>query len=231
MNCSVHHDREASIRCFECGAVICKECATENEGRVVCQKCSENYGIEPVNKKGKAVKQKKQNNYGRKYSGFLAFVFSLIPGAGQMYLGLMKRGLQIMLLFSIPIFIATILYAEGWFVVFTVIIWFYSFFDCLNIRRAINEGEEVEDKLIYDANIIDLTDLKGLNYKHLGMGLIATGGLVILNNGFREISRYISRYFPESYDVIRFIRQSSFPVILIIIGIYLLRKSKVQKEA
>ena len=231
MNCNVHHDREASIRCFVCGAVICKECATENEGRVICKKCSENHVPQAKNKGGNINKQRKSNNYGRRHSAFWTFVFSLIPGAGQMYLGLMKRGLQLMFFFTIPIALATVFYLGGWLVIFNVIIWFYSFFDCQHIRRAINEGEEVEDKLVYDVNMVDLADLKGLNYKHVGIGLVVAGGLIILNNGLGQLTHYISRYLPNAYGMIRFMRQSSFPVLLIIIGIYLLKKSKVQKEA
>lgn len=35
----------------------------------------------------------------RKKRGFWTFCFSLIPGAGEMYLGFMKRGLSMMCLF------------------------------------------------------------------------------------------------------------------------------------
>lgn len=224
MNCNVHHDREASIRCFECGEVICKECATESEGKVICKKCSSNYVSLSKNKeKG----MDKHNNYRRRYSGFWTFVFSLIPGAGQMYLGLMKRGTQIMVLFTIPIILATVFYLSGVLTVFNVIIWFYSFFDCQHIRRRINEGKEIEDKLVYDINIIDFKNLQGLNHKHVGKGLVVTGGFIIINN----LARYMGRYLPSTYNVIRFIRELSFPAILIIIGVYLLKKSKFKKEA
>ena len=35
----------------------------------------------------------------RKKRGFWTFIFSLIPGAGEMYLGFMKRGVSTMLVF------------------------------------------------------------------------------------------------------------------------------------
>ena len=38
-----------------------------------------------------------------KKSSFWTFVFSLFPGAGHMYLGLMKKGASLMLLFCLTI--------------------------------------------------------------------------------------------------------------------------------
>lgn len=227
MNCSVHPETEASFRCFECGEVICKECAVDIDGRIVCKKCSQKHIPKFSNNSLNIDKPIMNNRYIGKYNSFWAFIFSLIPGAGQMYFGLMKRGLQIMLLFTIPIVLVNMLYSSsGVLVLLNFIIWFYSFFDCQHIRRAINEGEEIEDTLIWDINI------KGLNYKHVGIGLIVIGGLTILNNGFYRLSDYINTHFSNDfYQFFRFIRQSSFPVLLIIIGVFLLKKSKAQKEA
>ena len=41
----------------------------------------------------------------KKKSGFLAFCFSLLPGAGEMYMGFMKHGVGIMALFWLLIFL------------------------------------------------------------------------------------------------------------------------------
>lgn len=226
MKCSVHNDKEASFRCFECGDVICKECAVDIEGKILCKKCLQKNMVKDNNKID-IDKTITQNKFSRRHSSFWSFIFSLIPGAGQMYFGLMQRGLQLMLLFTIPIFLANMLYSiDGVLVLLNIIIWFYSFFDCLHIRRAINEGENVEDTLIYDINIISL------NYKHVGIGLIVIGGFAIFNNGFYRLSSYIDRHFSSDIGyVLGFIRQSIFPVLLIIIGVFLLKKSKAQKEA
>ena len=71
----------------------------------------------------------------RKKSRFLTFCCSLIPGAGEMYLGFLKQGVSIMSAF-------VIVYAIGGFIfppltVFCAVIWFYSFFHkkgCMAIR-------------------------------------------------------------------------------------------------
>lgn len=231
MNCNVHYKNEASFRCFECGAFICKECAEDRDGKIICKKCLENHMARAQMNEISIGNGITGNKYSRRYNAFLAFLFSLVPGAGQMYLGLMKRGLQLMVLFTIPIVVANIFYLGGWFIIFNVIIWFYSFFDCLHIKRDINEGKEIKDELIYDINMMDVKDL---NYRHLGVGLVAVGGIVILNNGLSELGRFIDNHFSygnDFYRLFKFMRQSSFPVLLIVIGVYLLRKSKIEKEA
>lgn len=229
MKCSVHNDKEASFRCFECGAVICKECAVDIDGKIFCKNCLQK-NISKDNKGINIDKPIMKNKYDKNTSSFWTFVFSLIPGAGQMYLGLMNRGLQLMVLFIIPIFLANMLYSIGGVLfLFNVIIWFYSFFDCLQTRKSINEGETVDDTLIWD---IKIKNLDSLNYKHVGIGFIVIGGLSILNNGFHRISNYILEYSSRDvYQIFRFIRESLFPVLLIMIGVFLLKKAKTKKEA
>ena len=49
--------------------------------------------------------------------GFWVFIFSLIPGAGEMYMGFKKQGLSIMLLFWGSIALASIT-GLGWLAMF-----------------------------------------------------------------------------------------------------------------
>lgn len=60
----------------------------------------------------------------------LAFFLSALPGAGHMYLGLLRQGTQFMLLFFSVIFIMNLLNIEM-FGIFIPVIWFASLFDCL----------------------------------------------------------------------------------------------------
>ncbi len=73
-----------------------------------------------------------------KRSKFLTFLFSLIPGAGHMFMGFMKIGISLMSVFTLIIF------AASWFnispLLFTLpVLWFYSFFDCMNRRYSSDE--------------------------------------------------------------------------------------------
>lgn len=72
---------------------------------------------------------------------FNAMFFSIIPGAGHMYLNLPKQGIQLMSLFFLSIFISDWL-NFGFFGVLAPIIWFYSFFDA--VHKA-NQEQPAED--------------------------------------------------------------------------------------
>lgn len=66
-------------------------------------------------------------------SRILTFLFALWPGAGQMYLGYMKRGVSLMGIFCLLISITGFLNLSFLFFLLPVI-WFYAFFDTLNLR-------------------------------------------------------------------------------------------------
>ena len=69
----------------------------------------------------------------RKKSGFLTFCFSLIPGAGEMYMGFMKLGISIMAVFWLLIFLAAF-FGMGPLLFILPILWVYSFLNVPNIR-------------------------------------------------------------------------------------------------
>ena len=71
-------------------------------------------------------------------SGFLTFCFACLPGAGEMYLGYMKRGLSVMIAFWGLIFVASLL-NMGILGILAPIIWAYSFFDTFNLRAQTPE--------------------------------------------------------------------------------------------
>lgn len=115
-------------------------------------------------------------------NGFLTFCFSLIPGAGQMYLGLMKRGLSLMTIagaFGICMFeLGSIL-----FIVPFLIVMAYSFFDTHHLRDAMKRGEEVADDYILKSGMF-----KALRGSRLvGVGVILIGVYLLVTKTFGEI--------------------------------------------
>ena len=74
---------------------------------------------------------------GRK-SPFVTFILSCLPGAGHMYLGLNKRGLQFMAAFFGTIFLIDLIRVGPLLPFLLVIIWFYSMFDALQMTTRIN---------------------------------------------------------------------------------------------
>ena len=108
---------------------------------------------------------------GRK-SKTLATVLSIFPGAGHMYLGLQKRGLQLMAAFLLGIYILDIL-RLSLFLFLIPIIWFYSFFDALQ-KVSMHGEEELEDTpvITYFVN----------HQKWIGIGLLALGLYYLVAN-------------------------------------------------
>ena len=69
----------------------------------------------------------------KKKSGFWTFLFSWIPGAGEMYMGFMRMGVSLMGLFW-GIIALSIFTNTGFLMLVDVIVWFYSFFHVHNLR-------------------------------------------------------------------------------------------------
>ncbi|WP_053217996.1 hypothetical protein [Virgibacillus senegalensis] len=98
-------------------------------------------------------------------SKMLATILAIFPGAGHMYLGLQRRGLQLMAAFLLSIYVLDILRLSI-FLFLIPIIWFFSFFDALQHTSKAERGD-VEDVPIvkYLAN----------HQKWLGIALLLLG--------------------------------------------------------
>ena len=94
-------------------------------------------------------------------NGFWNLCFSLIPGAGQMYQGFLKRGVSIMALFFGWLMLCAFFAVEEC-MVFAPVIWFFGFFDSLH-RNSLTEVEraELKDGFIF----IHDDDVENLNLK------------------------------------------------------------------
>ncbi|MFS0820640.1 hypothetical protein [Bacillus sp. 1P02SD] len=108
---------------------------------------------------------------GRK-SKTLATVLAIFPGAGHLYLGLQKRGIQLMAAFLFAIYILDVL-RLSLFLFLIPIIWFYSFFDAL--QKVSKHGEEELEDVPVVSYIVN-------HQKWVGFGLIALGLYYLLVN-------------------------------------------------
>lgn len=207
MNCKYHKNIQSEYICSVCHSPICEDCMSVVDGKRVCKKCIE-----------KKLWGKKNTSSGS--SNFWSLVFALMPGCGQMYMGLMDRGLQLLTAFM-GIFVLGVL-TEGILIALSAIIWFYSFFDSLNIRRQILMGESVADEPVYPLN------MKAINPKNIGYGLVVIGGLTIL----RRINSLVINLANDIFNIniptywIDAIYRNIVPTGLLILGILLIRKAK-----
>ncbi|MFA5524179.1 MAG: B-box zinc finger protein [Tissierellales bacterium] len=256
MNCEYHKNLDASHICSDCGVSICKDCAVNHNGKILCIECVKRSGL-PIIKNlanenngnnyssnghnnsnqnanshnSNSFNENRVNHYSssspKKYSSFWSTVFSFLPGGGHMYIGLMKRGLQFMLIFFGIIALSSFFYSADFLVFFAAVVWFYSFFDCYHMRKKLERSENIDEDLIFPV------DIKSIDGKHFGTGLIVLGGLVLLNEFLDQIVYITNRMNINSENLrvaIRLIRDSVFPVVLIIIGFLILKKTKKSAE-
>lgn len=139
----------------------------------------------------------------------LAMLLSIFPGAGHMYLGLQKRGLQLMAAFLFSIYIMDVL-RLSLFLFLIPIIWFFSFFDAL---QYISRYGRVE---IRDVPVVDWL----MNHQRwIGVGLLGLGLYYLVDN---VLINGLDRWFNEqlSREIMHWYRQyfHTFIVCVLLIG-------------
>lgn len=158
----------------------------------------------------------------RKKGKLLTFLWSLIPGAGEMYLGFFKQGVSIMGIFCILLGISGFL--DMAFLTFlSPIVWFYSFFHANNlVSLPDDEFYALEDDYLIHWNDISKNKETLKKYRKVLAAVLIFFGLSILWNSFSHLLfRYIlpSLYLTdEAVNLIRYIA-ASIPQGVVAIGI------------
>ncbi|OPA80100.1 hypothetical protein BVG16_04945 [Paenibacillus selenitireducens] len=153
-----------------------------------------------------------------KRSKMLAMMLSVLPGAGHMYLGLQKRGLQLMVAFLGSIYILDFL-RLSLFLFLIPLIWCFSFFDALQQISRYGR-EELRD--------IPIVKWIGNHQRWLGVILVLLGSYYIL---IRLIVPILEVQFPDWLGQYRYRIEDYFQTIVIAVlfiggGIKLLTGSK-----
>ena len=169
-----------------------------------------------------------------KKSSLWRFFFSLIPGAGEMYMGFLKMGVSLMSLFIAIIFIASSLHL-GSLVVIDFIVWFYSFFHVHNLASLSDEEfYALEDHYLFCSidPAMQQADFMKQNKKIIAAVLIFIGVVMtwesclsILRNMIPwELYKQIAHF---TYEIPKF----CVGIVIIILGILMIRgKKKVLEE-
>ncbi|MHC1686016.1 MAG: hypothetical protein AB6733_24325 [Clostridiaceae bacterium] len=146
-------------------------------------------------------------------NGFLTFIFSLIPGAGMMYMGLTRMGAEILLIFLGAAMLGDMISFPAFLIM--VPLWFYSFFKTYEYGRKIERGEYIQDKSILfgEGNVMS-TMSNNSGIKIFAVILIIFGSLSLVNRIFQELNIY---HYVKGYMT---------PLVFIAIGLYILFKRK-----
>ena len=170
-----------------------------------------------------------------KKSRFWVFVFSFLPGAGEMYMGFMKMGLSLMLGFMLTVAVVSII-NMGPLAVIPVTIYIYSFFHANNIRTMDDESfAALEDNYLFGFDGLDSikNKLVGKYRQIVAVVLIFLGLFMMLDIGFNLLCEAIG-WDNEYLSTIYYFVRDEVPRLLIGIaiiwgGVVMLRGKKVEK--
>ncbi len=170
----------------------------------------------------------------RKRNSFLLFLASLIPGAGEMYMGFFRHGISIMALCAVLFSLGNLVMSS--FFLLVPVIWFYSFFHSNNLNSLPDdEFYSIEDD--YFLHINCLFRNRGAiirRYYRLTAVILISFGASILWNSFRDVIHYIAfelLHLPEGiteliYRLTMDVPSSVVAVIIILAGIQMIRRKK-----
>lgn len=130
----------------------------------------------------------------RKKNGFLTFIFSLIPGAGEMYMGFMKQGVSLMTVFWGIIFLySSLFYTFDILIAILPVIWAYSFFHVHNLRAMPDEQFHAqEDSYLFKLDQIFPKDGKLITqYRKFFSIVLIFLGIALLWQSLSSVIRWI----------------------------------------
>lgn len=176
-----------------------------------------------------------------KKNKILFFLFSLIPGAAHMYIGLVKRGLVIMLALVAGAGLAMMADIPAFLLVLPVL-WFYSFFDAWNKYHLPEEKlTKVQDDFLFFLNAMPENVRSDPRFKKVASAnVLKVGGIVAIIAGayliwdqiiVRVLIRLLSDTGAEILSQISYkLPQVAVAVILIVVGIKLISHKKRELE-
>lgn len=170
----------------------------------------------------------------KKRNKFLTFVFSILPGAGHMYMGFMKTGVSFMSAFFLIIFLSSWLNISPLLFVLPIL-WFYSFFDCMNKSYADDEEfSMLEDRYLFSIDELMKIDKNVFAKRRLfaGVLLLLLGVYLVWNNVISYLDLILPRHI---YVALRNITNAAPQLILgiaiVILGIKLILGKKRESDS
>ncbi|MGN0334922.1 MAG: hypothetical protein ACI4DV_04570 [Lachnospiraceae bacterium] len=152
----------------------------------------------------------------KKKNGFIRFILSFLPGAGEMYMGFMKMGVSLMSAFFLLAAVSGFL-GFGLLMFADIIIWFYSFFHVHNLADLPDEEFYAleDDYLIHPDQILskgkDCSESE-TGRKAVSVSLIVLGAILI----YQGIRHVLYAYLPE--PIVWILSQISYCLPKIVVG-------------
>ena len=150
----------------------------------------------------------------------LAMFLALLPGAGHMYLGLQRRGIQFMAAFLFSVYVLDVLNLTI-FLYLIPIIWFYSFFDALQQVSRYGSGE---------ARDVPLVEWLINHQKWVGIGLLALGVFYMFDQLALPLLQRFWPAFDFNFMNSRLFQTTIVSIALIVGGIKLLLGGKKKED-
>ncbi len=174
----------------------------------------------------------------KKKRKFPTFCCSLIPGAGEMYLGFLKQGISIMCLFFLLFSIGGIIFPPS--VTFCAVIWFYSFFHTHNLNSLPDdEFYAIQDDYLFHLHQLGLwRELLLVRYRRVTAVIMILLGFSIVWGNVNNFFMYficdvlqISGELLELFSWIsRMLPQTIAAILIMAAGFYLIRSKKHELE-
>lgn len=156
---------------------------------------------------------------------FFTFCLAFMPGAAQMFLGFIKYGLSIMILFFAIIAFSdfTRIYQFNYIL---PIIWFFSFFDAINRRWCSPETfNSLEDDYLFKSSNLSSVNKLFHNKGKLILGIaVIVVGLSIFYRTFVDniLYRFNSHFAGILYNTLNALIPIIIAVLIILFGVYLI---------
>lgn len=153
---------------------------------------------------------------------FWTFVLSLVPGAGEMYFGLYRQGVSLMLCFFIVMLVPLMLQVSA-LSLLCIILWFYSFLHTHNLRSmSLEEFCQLEDRFLWE-NLPHTFQWNARNKWVLAIALIVIGAFLLWENLFAWLGWYLSGFLGNFFYRLP---RAVIGVLVLLLGVWLITGKK-----
>ena len=153
---------------------------------------------------------------------FWTFILSLMPGAGEMYFGLYRQGVSLMLLFFVILLIPLILQVSA-LSLLCVILWFYSFLHTHNLRSMpLDEFCQLEDRYLWEG-LSHTFQWNNRNKTVVAVALIVIGAFLLWENLFAWLGWFFGGFLGNFFYRLP---RAVIGVLVLLLGIWLITGKK-----